>query len=152
MLFFLTMHFQHFAFTRVRAFFCVFVCASFSFFYSECNSNRDSVLSYTSVRSNSSYLGSDEMGSGKESRTQTRGCEMILFRGGGGWYAVYAMLRPLRPVTTRDSSEVGRDLSRDLSHTSRRRTQRWTCFFPSHYASVLFFFSNPRSHVDCLCF
>ncbi|KAG9460367.1 hypothetical protein GDO78_022316, partial [Eleutherodactylus coqui] len=31
--------------------------------YSECNSNRDSVLSYTSVRSNSSYLGSDEMGS-----------------------------------------------------------------------------------------
>lgn len=33
--------------------------------YSECNSNRDSVLSYTSVRSNSSYLGSDEMGSGK---------------------------------------------------------------------------------------
>nr|XP_033819761.1 phosphatidylinositol 3,4,5-trisphosphate-dependent Rac exchanger 1 protein isoform X2 [Geotrypetes seraphini] len=34
--------------------------------YSECNSNRDSVLSYTSVRSNSSYLGSDEMGSGDE--------------------------------------------------------------------------------------
>ncbi len=33
-------------------------------FDSECNSNRDSVLSYTSVRSNSSYLGSDEMGSG----------------------------------------------------------------------------------------
>uniref|UniRef100_A0A4W5KYE4 Phosphatidylinositol-3,4,5-trisphosphate dependent Rac exchange factor 1 n=1 Tax=Hucho hucho TaxID=62062 RepID=A0A4W5KYE4_9TELE len=31
--------------------------------YSECNSNRDSVLSYSSVRSNSSYLGSDEMGS-----------------------------------------------------------------------------------------
>uniref|UniRef100_A0A4W5KIG8 Phosphatidylinositol 3,4,5-trisphosphate-dependent Rac exchanger 1 protein n=1 Tax=Hucho hucho TaxID=62062 RepID=A0A4W5KIG8_9TELE len=34
--------------------------------YSECNSNRDSVLSYSSVRSNSSYLGSDEMGSGDE--------------------------------------------------------------------------------------
>ncbi|XP_054626845.1 phosphatidylinositol 3,4,5-trisphosphate-dependent Rac exchanger 1 protein isoform X1 [Dunckerocampus dactyliophorus] len=34
--------------------------------YSECNSNRDSVLSCTSVRSNSSYLGSDEMGSGDE--------------------------------------------------------------------------------------
>uniref|UniRef100_A0A8B9LKQ3 Phosphatidylinositol-3,4,5-trisphosphate-dependent Rac exchange factor 1 n=1 Tax=Astyanax mexicanus TaxID=7994 RepID=A0A8B9LKQ3_ASTMX len=34
--------------------------------FSECNSNRDSVLSYTSVRSNSSYLGSDEMGSGDE--------------------------------------------------------------------------------------
>ncbi|KAF7240906.1 Phosphatidylinositol 3,4,5-trisphosphate-dependent Rac exchanger 1 protein [Varanus komodoensis] len=34
--------------------------------YSECNSNRDSVVSYTSVRSNSSYLGSDEMGSGDE--------------------------------------------------------------------------------------
>lgn len=32
---------------------------------SECNSNRDSVLSYTSVRSNSSYLGSDETGSGE---------------------------------------------------------------------------------------
>ena len=32
---------------------------------SECNSNRDSVLSSTSVRSNSSYLGSDEMGSGE---------------------------------------------------------------------------------------
>ncbi|MBZ3872001.1 Phosphatidylinositol 3,4,5-trisphosphate-dependent Rac exchanger 1 protein [Sciurus carolinensis] len=31
---------------------------------SECNSNRDSILSYTRVRSNSSYLGSDEMGSG----------------------------------------------------------------------------------------
>lgn len=53
-------------------------------------------------------------------------------------------------VTTRDSSEVGGDLRRDLSHTSRRRTQRWTCFFPCHYASALFFFSNPRSHVDCL--
>uniref|UniRef100_A0A8C5TPD4 Phosphatidylinositol 3,4,5-trisphosphate-dependent Rac exchanger 1 protein n=1 Tax=Malurus cyaneus samueli TaxID=2593467 RepID=A0A8C5TPD4_9PASS len=37
---------------------------SFRDSYSECNSNRDSVLSYTSVRSNSSYLGSDEMGSG----------------------------------------------------------------------------------------
>uniref|UniRef100_V9K8C6 Phosphatidylinositol 3,4,5-trisphosphate-dependent Rac exchanger 1 protein-like protein n=1 Tax=Callorhinchus milii TaxID=7868 RepID=V9K8C6_CALMI len=34
--------------------------------YSECNSNRDSVLSYTSDRSRSSYLGSDEMGSGDE--------------------------------------------------------------------------------------
>ncbi|KAG9331185.1 hypothetical protein JZ751_019899 [Albula glossodonta] len=34
--------------------------------YSECNSNRDSVLSYTSMWSNSSYLGSDEMGSGDE--------------------------------------------------------------------------------------
>uniref|UniRef100_A0A7M4EV23 Phosphatidylinositol-3,4,5-trisphosphate dependent Rac exchange factor 1 n=1 Tax=Crocodylus porosus TaxID=8502 RepID=A0A7M4EV23_CROPO len=39
---------------------------SFRDSYSECNSNRDSVLSYTSVRSNSSYLGSDEMGSGDE--------------------------------------------------------------------------------------
>lgn len=39
---------------------CVFTVP----YYSECNSNRDSVLSYTSVRSNSSYLGSDEMGSG----------------------------------------------------------------------------------------
>uniref|UniRef100_A0A663N345 Phosphatidylinositol 3,4,5-trisphosphate-dependent Rac exchanger 1 protein n=1 Tax=Athene cunicularia TaxID=194338 RepID=A0A663N345_ATHCN len=38
---------------------------SFRDSYSECNSNRDSVLSYTSVRSNSSYLGSDEMGSGE---------------------------------------------------------------------------------------
>lgn len=38
-------------------------------YYSECNSNRDSVLSYTSVRSNSSYLGSDEMGSGKRLST-----------------------------------------------------------------------------------
>lgn len=37
----------------------------FAFLSSECNSNRDSVLSYTSVRSNSSYLGSDEMGSGE---------------------------------------------------------------------------------------
>ncbi|XP_062897470.1 phosphatidylinositol 3,4,5-trisphosphate-dependent Rac exchanger 1 protein isoform X1 [Mobula hypostoma] len=34
--------------------------------YSECNSNRDSVLSYASDRSRSSYLGSDEMGSGDE--------------------------------------------------------------------------------------
>uniref|UniRef100_A0A8C3VF67 Phosphatidylinositol 3,4,5-trisphosphate-dependent Rac exchanger 1 protein n=1 Tax=Catharus ustulatus TaxID=91951 RepID=A0A8C3VF67_CATUS len=39
---------------------------SFRDSYSECNSNRDSVVSYTSVRSNSSYLGSDEMGSGDE--------------------------------------------------------------------------------------
>lgn len=38
---------------------CLLSCCS------ECNSNRDSVLSYTSVRSNSSYLGSDEMGSGE---------------------------------------------------------------------------------------
>ena len=38
---------------------------------SECNSNRDSVLSYTSVRSNSSYLGSDEMGSGEISKRHT---------------------------------------------------------------------------------
>ncbi|KAH0619135.1 hypothetical protein JD844_018831 [Phrynosoma platyrhinos] len=42
------------------------VYTSLSFSFSECNSNRDSVLSYTSVRSNSSYLGSDEMGSGDE--------------------------------------------------------------------------------------
>ena len=42
----------------------MFVC--FVCYCSECNSNRDSVLSYTSVRSNSSYLGSDEMGSGKQ--------------------------------------------------------------------------------------
>ncbi|KAG2463509.1 PREX1 protein, partial [Polypterus senegalus] len=41
----------------------ILVCSCFS---SECNSNRDSVLSYTSVRSNSSYLGSDEMGSDNE--------------------------------------------------------------------------------------
>lgn len=54
------MHFQHLAFT------CVCLCFFFFPHYSECNSNRDSVLSYTSVRSNSSYLGSDEMGSGKE--------------------------------------------------------------------------------------
>ncbi|XP_032897348.1 phosphatidylinositol 3,4,5-trisphosphate-dependent Rac exchanger 1 protein [Amblyraja radiata] len=39
---------------------------SFRDSYSECNSNRDSVLSYTSDRSRSSYLGSDEMGSGDE--------------------------------------------------------------------------------------
>lgn len=39
---------------------CLLSCCS------ECNSNRDSVLSYTSVRSNSSYLGSDEMGSGEQ--------------------------------------------------------------------------------------
>lgn len=43
--------------------------------YSECNSNRDSVLSYTSVRSNSSYLGSDEMGSGE--------CSGLCLRRGG---------------------------------------------------------------------
>ncbi|XP_067904360.1 phosphatidylinositol 3,4,5-trisphosphate-dependent Rac exchanger 1 protein isoform X2 [Heterodontus francisci] len=39
---------------------------SFRDSYSECNSNRDSVLSSTSDRSRSSYLGSDEMGSGDE--------------------------------------------------------------------------------------
>uniref|UniRef100_A0A3B4ZFS3 Phosphatidylinositol 3,4,5-trisphosphate-dependent Rac exchanger 1 protein n=1 Tax=Stegastes partitus TaxID=144197 RepID=A0A3B4ZFS3_9TELE len=43
--------------------------------YSECNSNRDSVLSYTSVRSNSSYLGSDEMGSGNGWPVMTKACE-----------------------------------------------------------------------------
>uniref|UniRef100_A0A8C8SH65 Phosphatidylinositol 3,4,5-trisphosphate-dependent Rac exchanger 1 protein n=1 Tax=Pelusios castaneus TaxID=367368 RepID=A0A8C8SH65_9SAUR len=45
---------------------------SFRDSYSECNSNRDSVLSYTSVRSSSSYLGSDEMGSGDELPTDMR--------------------------------------------------------------------------------
>uniref|UniRef100_H3B2M2 Phosphatidylinositol 3,4,5-trisphosphate-dependent Rac exchanger 1 protein n=1 Tax=Latimeria chalumnae TaxID=7897 RepID=H3B2M2_LATCH len=42
------------------------ICLYIRVLFSECNSNRDSVLSYTSVRSNSSYLGSDEMGSGDE--------------------------------------------------------------------------------------
>lgn len=50
---------------------CVCFFSIFSVHYSsECNSNRDSVLSYTSVRSNSSYLGSDEMGSGKEMKAK----------------------------------------------------------------------------------
>ncbi|PKU37649.1 phosphatidylinositol -trisphosphate-dependent rac exchanger 1 protein [Limosa lapponica baueri] len=44
---------------------------SFRDSYSECNSNRDSVLSYTSVRSNSSYLGSDEMGSEFKQKEET---------------------------------------------------------------------------------
>lgn len=61
---------------------------------SECNSNRDSVLSYTSVRSNSSYLGSDETGSG-EHDLRRRGCWGI-------WDGKVAMVRivavPLRGV------------------------------------------------------
>lgn len=52
---------------------------------SECNSNRDSVLSYTSVRSNSSYLGSDETGSG-EHDLRRRGCWGI-------WDGKVAMVR-----------------------------------------------------------
>lgn len=48
---------------------CLSVCLPLR---SECNSNRDSVLSYTSVRSNSSYLGSDEMGSGECSGSCSR--------------------------------------------------------------------------------
>lgn len=51
--------------SAMRGALTVFVCVFFVLYSSECNSNRDSVLSYTSVRSNSSYLGSDEMGSGK---------------------------------------------------------------------------------------
>lgn len=39
---------------------------SYCDFYSECNSNWDLVLFYISVRSNSFYLGSDEMGFGDE--------------------------------------------------------------------------------------
>lgn len=76
---------------------CLCVCLFVLFFYfhpySECNSNRDSVLSYTSVRSNSSYLGSDEMGSGEESHKhvvnvrgvgwQLDGFEMIRLGGSG---------------------------------------------------------------------
>lgn len=74
---------------------CVCLCFFFFFLlpYSECNSNRDSVLSYTSVRSNSSYLGSDEMGSGKGSHKrvvnvhgvgrQLDGFEIVCVGGGG---------------------------------------------------------------------
>lgn len=123
---------------------CLFV-RLFLFFYSECNSNRDSVLSYTSVRSNSSYLGSDEMGSGKESRTQTRGCEIISFRG-GGVYAVYAVLRCavfLKWVVTSAVTSV--------KPPEDERSAGLVFFLP--VTPVFFsFFSNPRSHVDCLCF
>lgn len=53
---------------------CISHCVHY---YSECNSNRDSVLSYTSVRSNSSYLGSDEMGSGKRMVVHNKHTETV---------------------------------------------------------------------------
>lgn len=80
------MHFQHLALTCACV--CLFVClCSPPTTYSECNSNRDSVLSYTSVRSNSSYLGSDEMGSGKDSHkhvVNVRSVELVGVAAEGG--------------------------------------------------------------------
>uniref|UniRef100_A0A8C3AG73 Phosphatidylinositol-3,4,5-trisphosphate dependent Rac exchange factor 1 n=1 Tax=Cyclopterus lumpus TaxID=8103 RepID=A0A8C3AG73_CYCLU len=86
--------------------------------YSECNSNRDSVLSYTSVRSNSSYLGSDEMGSGDElpcdmrissdKQDKLHGCLEHLFN----------------QVSSGDTHTLTR--SRFVTRTEFRQTEDWT--------------------------
>uniref|UniRef100_A0A7N6B2H4 Phosphatidylinositol-3,4,5-trisphosphate-dependent Rac exchange factor 1 n=1 Tax=Anabas testudineus TaxID=64144 RepID=A0A7N6B2H4_ANATE len=98
--------------------------------YSECNSNRDSVLSYTSVRSNSSYLGSDEMGSGDElpcdmripsdKQDKLHGCLEHLFN------QVDSINNLLKgPVMTKACEETKHFYS-DHSQPEFRQTEDWT--------------------------
>uniref|UniRef100_W5M0B2 Phosphatidylinositol-3,4,5-trisphosphate dependent Rac exchange factor 1 n=1 Tax=Lepisosteus oculatus TaxID=7918 RepID=W5M0B2_LEPOC len=98
--------------------------------YSECNSNRDSVLSYTSVRSNSSYLGSDEMGSGDElpcdmrisldKQDKLHGCLEHLFN------QVDSINNLLKgPVMTKASEET-KHFPMDYSQPEFRHTEDWT--------------------------
>ncbi|XP_029690371.1 phosphatidylinositol 3,4,5-trisphosphate-dependent Rac exchanger 1 protein isoform X2 [Takifugu rubripes] len=98
--------------------------------YSECNSNRDSVLSYTSVRSNSSYLGSDEMGSGDElpcdmripsdKQDKLHGCLEHLFNQVD---SINSLLK--RPVMAKACEETKHFYS-DHSHPEFRPTEDWT--------------------------
>ncbi|XP_036388969.1 phosphatidylinositol 3,4,5-trisphosphate-dependent Rac exchanger 1 protein-like [Megalops cyprinoides] len=98
--------------------------------YSECNSNRDSVLSYTSVRSNSSYLGSDEMGSGDElpcdmripsdKQDKLHGCLEHLFNQVD---SINSLLKG--PVMTKASEET-KHFPMDCSQPEIRHTDDWT--------------------------
>ncbi|CAL8369604.1 unnamed protein product [Lota lota] len=98
--------------------------------YSECNSNRDSVLSYTSVRSNSSYLGSDEMGSGDElpwdmripsdKQDKLHGCLEHLFNQVD---SINGLLKG--PVMTKACEET-KHFHPDHSQPEFRHTEDWT--------------------------
>uniref|UniRef100_A0A669CAM3 Phosphatidylinositol-3,4,5-trisphosphate dependent Rac exchange factor 1 n=1 Tax=Oreochromis niloticus TaxID=8128 RepID=A0A669CAM3_ORENI len=98
--------------------------------YSECNSNRDSVLSYTSVRSNSSYLGSDEMGSGDElpcdmripsdKQDKLHGCLEHLFN---QVESINSLLKG--PIMTKACEETKHFYS-DHSQPEFRQTEDWT--------------------------
>ncbi|KAJ8400594.1 hypothetical protein AAFF_G00393630 [Aldrovandia affinis] len=98
--------------------------------YSECNSNRDSVLSYTSVRSNSSYLGSDEMGSGDElpcdmrisldKQDKLHGCLEHLFN------QVDSINSLLKGPVMMKASEETRHFPMEHSHADLCHTEDWT--------------------------
>ncbi|KAJ8369643.1 hypothetical protein SKAU_G00096710 [Synaphobranchus kaupii] len=98
--------------------------------YSECNSNRDSVLSYTSVRSNSSYLGSDEMGSGDElpcdmripldKQDKLHGCLEHLFN------QVNSINSLLKGPVMIKASEETKHFPMDSSQPELRHTDDWT--------------------------
>ncbi|XP_066558908.1 phosphatidylinositol 3,4,5-trisphosphate-dependent Rac exchanger 1 protein [Amia ocellicauda] len=98
--------------------------------YSECNSNRDSVLSYTSVRSNSSYLGSDEMGSGDElpcdmripsdKQDKLHGCLEHLFN------QVDSINSLLKGPIMAKASEATKHFPMDYSQAEFRHTEDWT--------------------------
>ncbi|XP_061623647.1 phosphatidylinositol 3,4,5-trisphosphate-dependent Rac exchanger 1 protein [Phyllopteryx taeniolatus] len=98
--------------------------------YSECNSNRDSVLSYTSVRSNSSYLGSDEMGSGDElpcdmripsdKQDKLHGCLEHLFN------QVDSITCLLKGSVMTKACEETKHFYSDHSQPEFRQTEDWT--------------------------
>uniref|UniRef100_A0A672J366 Phosphatidylinositol 3,4,5-trisphosphate-dependent Rac exchanger 1 protein n=1 Tax=Salarias fasciatus TaxID=181472 RepID=A0A672J366_SALFA len=98
--------------------------------YSECNSNRDSVLSYTSVRSNSSYLGSDEMGSGDElpcdmripsdKQDKLHGCLEHLFN------QVDSINNLLKGSVMSKACEETKHFYSDHSQPEFRQTEDWT--------------------------
>ncbi|KAM9785487.1 phosphatidylinositol 3,4,5-trisphosphate-dependent Rac exchanger 1 protein [Neosynchiropus ocellatus] len=98
--------------------------------YSECNSNRDSVLSYTSVRSNSSYLGSDEMGSGDElpcdmripsdKQDKLHGCLEHLFN------QVDSINNLLKGSVMTKACEETKHFYSDHSQPEFRQTEDWT--------------------------
>uniref|UniRef100_A0A671YAN6 Phosphatidylinositol-3,4,5-trisphosphate dependent Rac exchange factor 1 n=1 Tax=Sparus aurata TaxID=8175 RepID=A0A671YAN6_SPAAU len=98
--------------------------------YSECNSNRDSVLSYTSVRSNSSYLGSDEMGSGDElpcdmripsdKQDKLHGCLEHLFN------QVDSINSLLKGPVMAKACEETKHFYSDHSQPEFRQTEDWT--------------------------
>ncbi|XP_056279866.1 phosphatidylinositol 3,4,5-trisphosphate-dependent Rac exchanger 1 protein isoform X1 [Pseudoliparis swirei] len=99
-------------------------------YYSECNSNRDSVLSYTSVRSNSSYLGSDEMGSGDElpcdiripsdKQDKLHGCLEHLFN------QVDSINSLLKGAVMTKACEETKHFYSDHSQPEFRQTEDWT--------------------------
>ncbi|MGH0174446.1 UNVERIFIED_CONTAM: hypothetical protein FKN15_068053 [Acipenser sinensis] len=96
----------------------------------ECNSNRDSVLSYTSVRSNSSYLGSDEMGSGDElpcdmripcdKQDKLHGCLEHLFN------QVDSINSLLKGAVMSKAFEETKHFPMDYSLQEFRHTEDWT--------------------------